>query len=87
MSEGHHPQPWTLAKHFASHWLESPSAAKLHYVQRLLEAVWRQYFVEKTKEHLETGVKGNEIMLVEALDGFVVTGNMKIFNLQDNISY
>jgi len=71
-------EPQTLAEHFARRWLNSPSAEDLHYVQRLLEAIWGRntlYFIDKTKEFLEAGIKGNEIVPVEALDGFVVTGD------------
>ena len=71
-------QPGVLARYCAERWLEKPSPKGEQLIAWLLEAALGRnalYFIERTKEYVDTGGGGGEVVPVDAFDGFLITGD------------
>ena len=71
-------KPGALARYFAERWLEEPSAKGEQIIAWLLEAALGRnsmHFIEKTKAYVDARRESEEIVPVDAFDGFAITGD------------
>ena len=71
-------KPGALVRYFAERWLEEPSARGEQLIAWLLEAALGRnsmHFIEKTKAYVDARRESEEIVPVDAFDGFTITGD------------
>ena len=68
-------RPGALARYFARRWLSAKGEGVIAWLLEAALGKNAMYFIEKTKEYIDEWGGVGEIVPVDALDGFVVTGD------------